>query len=126
MDSEPPVKPKRKSTKKQNPEGASKKQKGMIQLTLDRWLHKPRTPTRVRFKERVLLKEITPYIESWTTVPLKGFSDPYSAFELKRIEMKRAMSRNHQRRRNRLTTKTVRRVTHVLKRMQRENIKLGY
>ena len=40
--------------------------------------------------------------------------------------MKRTMARNHQRKRNRLTTKTVRRVTHVLKTMQRENIKLGY
>ena len=64
MDSapEPTVKSKRK--KKQDPEVTAKKKKGMIQSTLDRWLHKPRTPTRVRFKERVLFKEITPYIES--------------------------------------------------------------
>ena len=50
-----------------------------LQSTLDRWLFKkPRA--RLRFNERVLLKEITPDSVSWTTVPLKGFSEPWSAF----------------------------------------------
>ena len=35
----------------------SKIKKGMVQTTLERWLVKPRTATRVRFNERVILKE---------------------------------------------------------------------
>ena len=35
----------------------SKIKKGMIHTTLDRWLIKPRTPTRVRFNELVTLKK---------------------------------------------------------------------
>ena len=56
------------SKRKKQGKGTSKKKKldfgGMIQTTLDRWLCKPRTPSRVRFKERVLLKEMTPTMES--------------------------------------------------------------
>lgn len=42
---------------------------GKKQSTLDRWLFQPKVLSRVRFQERVLLKEITPDSESWTTVP---------------------------------------------------------
>ena len=52
---------KRKATKKQEADSAKKRpnlkldlskiKKGMIQTTLDQWLLKPRTPTRVRFIE---------------------------------------------------------------------------
>ena len=45
------------------------KKEGRTQTTLDRWLFKPKTPTRVRFVERVLLKQYTPRTESWTMVP---------------------------------------------------------
>ena len=102
------------------------KKEGRTQTSLDRWLLKPKTPTRVRFMERVLLKQYTPRTESWTMVPLKGFSEPYSAFTLKRSEVKRHLALNHQQRRQRLTPKNVRKVTHILKTMQRENTKLGY
>jgi len=52
-----------------------------LQSTLDRWLFKkPRS--RLRFKERVLLKEITPDSVSWTTIPLKSFSQPWSVFSI--------------------------------------------
>ena len=122
---EPPVVKRKKQGK-----GASKKKKldfgGMIQTTLDRWLVKPRTPTRVQFKEQVLLKVITPSRERRTTVPLKGFSEPYSVFSLKRLDMKRHMAQQHRLRRERLTARNVRKVTHILKRLQRENTKLGY
>ena len=102
------------------------KKEGRIQTTLDRWLFKPKTPTRVRFMERVLLKEYTPRTESWTMVPLKGFSEPGSAFTLKRSEVKRHMASKHYWNRQRPIPKTVRKVTHILKTMQRENTKLGY
>ena len=98
------------------------KKEGRTQTTLDRWLFKPKTPTRVRFAERVLLKEYTLRTESWTMVPLKGFSEPYSAFSLKRSEV----ARQHYWNRQRPITKTVRKVTHILKTMQRENTKLEY
>ena len=100
------------------------KKEGRTQTTLDRWLFKPKAPTRVRFVERVLLKEYTPRTESWTMVPLKGFSEPDSAFTLKRFEVKRHMARQHYWNRQRPTPKTVRKVTHILKTMQRENTKL--
>lgn len=126
----PAFKSKRKNTKKQSESTKKKKldfsKKGMIQTTLDRWLSKPRTPTRVRFKERVLLKEITTHMESWTRGPLKGFSDPYSAFALKRPQIKRTMARQHRKNRDRPTAKNARRVIHILKRMLQENTKLGY
>ena len=102
------------------------KKEGRIQTTLDRWLFKPKVPARVRFVERVLLKEYTPRTESWTMVPLKGFSEPGSAFSLKRSEVKRTMARKHYWNRQRPLPKTVRKVTHILKTMQRENTKLGY
>ena len=102
------------------------KKEGRTQTTLDCWLFKPKTSTRVRFMERELLKQYTPRTESWTSVPLKGFSEPYSAFTLKRSEVKRNMALNHQWRRQRPTPKNVRKVTHILKTMQRENKKLGY
>ena len=102
------------------------KKEGRIQTTLDRWLFKPKSPTRVRFVERVLSKEYTPHIESWTMVPLKGFSEPGSAFSLQRSEMKRTMASQHYWRRQRPLPKTVRKVTHILKTMQRENTKPGY
>ena len=102
------------------------KKEGRTQTTLDRWLFKPRAPTRVRFTERVLLKEYTSRTESWTMVPLKGFSEPYSAFSLKRSEVKRRMARQHYWNRQRPTPKNARKVTHILKTMQRENTKLGY
>ena len=104
----------------------SKIKKGMPQTILDRWLIKPRTATRVRFYERVVLKRITPHMESWTGIPLKGFSDPNSAFAKKRLDMKRRMARDHYRRRQRPTPRNAKRVTHILKRMLRENTKLGY
>ena len=104
----------------------SKIKKGMVQTTLDRWLVKPRTATRVRFHERVILKRITLDKESWTGIPLKGFSDPNSAFAKKRLAMKRRMAHDHYWRRQRLTPRNAKRVTHILKRMLRENTKLGY
>ena len=100
--------------------------KGMVQTTLERWLIKPRTATRVRFNERVIMKRITPDMESWTGIPLKGFSDPNSAFAKKRLDMKRRMAHDHYWRRQRLTPRNAKRVTHILKRLQRENTKLGY
>ena len=96
-----------------------------LQSTLDRWLFKkPRA--RLRFKERVLLKEITPDSVSWTTVPLKGFSEPLSAFSIKRQEVKLEMKSNHRRRRLRLTPKNVRKTRHILETMRRENTLMGY
>jgi len=123
---------KRKSSKKKE---AHKKRKLVIpkrgeegdklQSTLDRWLFKkPRS--RLRFKERVLHKEITPDSVSWTTVPLKGFSEPWSAFSIKRQEVKSEMQSNHRRRRLRLTPKNVRKTRHILETMLRENTLLGY
>ena len=102
------------------------KKEGRTQTTLDRWLFQPKRPTRVRFAERVLLKEFTLRTESWTLVPLKGFSEPYSTFSQKRSEVKRRMARQHYWNRQRHTPKTARKVTHILKTMQRENTKLGY
>ena len=104
----------------------SKIKKGMVQTTLERWLIKPRTATRVRFNERVIIKRITPDMESWTGIPLKGFSDPNSAFAKKRLDIKRRMAHDHYWRRQRLTPRNAKRVTHILKRMRRENTKLGY
>ena len=104
----------------------SKIKKGMTQTTLDRWLIKPTAATRVRFYERMILKRITPHMESWTGIPLKGFSDPNSAFAKKRLDMKRRMARDHYWRRQRPTPRNAKRVTHVLKRILRENTKLGY
>ena len=127
-----PEKKKRKSSKKE----ARKKLKlvlpkrveeggGKLQSTLDRWLFKkPRS--RLRFNERVLFKEITPDSVSWTTVPLKGFSQPWSAFSIKRQEVKSQMKSNHYRRRQRLTPKNARKTTHILETMLRENTLLGY
>ena len=113
---------KRKATKKQDSEAKKKRpnlkldlrkiKKSMIQTTLDQWLFKPRTPTRVRFHERVILKRITPHMESWTAILLKGFSDPGSDFAKKSLEGKRQMARDHYWRRERLTARNVRRVTH--------------
>ena len=98
---------------------------GKLQSTLDRWLFKkPRA--RLRFKERVLLKEITPDSVSWTTVPLKGFSEPLSAFSIQRQEVKRQMKSNHAQRRQRLTLKNIRKTRHILETMQRENTLMGY
>ena len=53
------------------------------------------TPTRVHFNERVVLKEITTLIGSWTAIPLKGSSDPCSVFVQNRLEVKRHMVREH-------------------------------
>ena len=92
------------------------KKEGRTQTTLDRWLFKPKTPRRVRFVERVLLKQYTPRTESWTMIP----------FTIKRSEVKRNMAIKHRWRRQRPTPKNVRKVTHVLKSMQRENTKQGY
>ena len=94
----------------------SKIKKGMIQTTLE----------RARFNERVILKRITPHMESWTGIPLKGFSDPNSAFAKKRLDMERRMARDHYWRSQRPTPRNAKRVTHILKRMLRENTKLGY
>ena len=104
----------------------SKIKKCMVQTTLERWLIKPRTATRVRFNERVIIKRITLDMESWTGIPLKGFSEPNSVFAKKRLDMKRRMARDHYWRRQRLTPRNAKRVTHILKRMLRENTKLGY
>ena len=96
-----------------------------LQSTLDGWLFKkPRT--RLRFNERVLFKEITPDSVSWTTVPIKGFSQPWSAFSIQRQEVKSRMKSNHYKRRQRLTPKNVRKTTHILETMRRENTLLGY
>ena len=65
-------------------------------------------------------------MESWTGIPLKGFSDPGSNFAKKRLDIKRHMARDHYWRRQRLTPRNVRRVAHILKRMMRQNSKLGY
>ena len=130
--------PKRKNAKNQDGDGKkktkkpnlkldlNKKEEGRTQTTLDRWLLKPRTPARVRFKERVLFEEYTRRTESWTIIPLKGFSEPHSAFAIQRLEVKRRMAREHYWKRQRPTPKNVRKVTHILKTMQRENAKLGY
>ena len=123
---------KRKGKKPEGSDGTRKKpnlskiKKGMTQTTLDRWLFKPRPTARIRFNERVVLKRITPRMESWTALPLKGFSDPNSAFAKKRKDMKRNMARNHYWRRQKLTPGNAKRVVHVLERMLRENTKLGY
>jgi len=98
---------------------------GKLQSTLDSWLFK-KPSSRLRFKERVLFKEITPDSVSWTTVPLKGFSQPWSTFSIKRQECKSQMKSNHERRRQRLTPKNVRKTTHILETMLRENTLLGY
>ena len=96
-----------------------------LQSTLDGWLFKkPRT--RLCFNERVLFKEITPDSVSWTTVPIKGFSQPWSAFSIQRQEVKSRMKSNHYKRRQRLTPKNVRKTTHILETMRRENTLLGY
>ena len=130
-----PSSTKRKSVKKQDNESGLKKKrpelklklkKGMTQSTLDRWLVKPRTSTRVRFHERVTLKRILPYWVSWTNTSLKGVSDPDSAFAKKRLDMKQRMAHTHYWRRQRLTPINARRVVHILKRLRRENTKLGY
>jgi len=136
MDShvEPEKKKRRKSSKKKE---ARKKLKlvlpkrveegggGKLQSTLDRWLFKnPRS--RLRFNERVLFKEITPDSVSWTSVPLKGFSKPWSVFSIKRQKVKSEMKSNHYRRRQRLTPKNVRKTTHILETMLGENTLLGY
>ena len=102
------------------------KKEGMTQTTLDRWLFKPKTATRVRFVERVLLKVYTKHSKSWTLVPLKGFSEPHSAFALERAKVKRHMARKHYWKRQRPTAYNARKVTHILKTIQRENTKLGY
>ena len=104
----------------------SKLKPGRTQSTLDQWLFKPKTPTRVRFKEQVLLKEIIGPTVSWTTVSLKGFSHHNSAFAKKRAHLKQAMAHTHRLRRQRLTPKNARRIIHILERMRRENTKLGY
>ena len=104
----------------------SKLKPGRTQSTLDRWLFKPKTPTRVRFKEQVLLKEIIGPTVSWTTVSLKGFSHRNSAFAKKRARLKQVMAHTHRLRRQRLTPKNARRIVHILERMRRENTKLGY
>jgi len=127
-----PYRKKKKSSKKKE---ARKKLKlllpkrvegeGKLQSTLDRWLfEKPRS--RLRFNERVLFKEVTPDSVSWTTVPLKGFSQPWSVFSIKRQEVKSQMKSNHYKRRQRLTPKNVRKTTHILETMLRENTLLGY
>ena len=97
---------------------------GKLQSTLDGWLFKkPRT--RLRFNEHVLFKEITPDSVSWTTVPIKGFSQPWSAFSIQRQEVKSRMKSNHYKRRQRLP-KNARKTTHILETMLRENTLLGY
>ena len=113
-----------KATKKQETDSAKKRpnlkldlskiKKGMIQTTIDQWLLKPRTPTRVRFIERVMLKKITSHMESWTGIPLKGFSDPGSAFAKKGLDMECHMARDHYWRRQRPTPRNANRVTHIL------------
>ena len=127
------VEPDRKKKKSSKKKEARKKLKlvlpkrveGKLQSTLDRWLFKkPRT--RLRFNERVLFKEITPDSVSWTTVPLKGFSHPWSVFSIKRQEVKSQMKSNHHKRRQRLTPKNARKTTHILETMLRENTLLGY
>ena len=128
---------KRKATKKQDTENGKKKKpslkldlskikKGTMQTRLDRWLLQPRTPAWVRFNKRVVLKEITLCTERWTTIPLKGFSNPHSAFAKKRLEVKRHMAHEHYWRRQRPIPKNRRKMTHILERMMRENTKLGY
>ena len=86
--------------------------RGKLQSTLDCWLFKPKATSKVRFRERVLLKEITSDSEIWTTVPLKGFSTPSGSFLKKRQEMKREMKP---------TPNNVRKTTHILEGLQREN-----
>ena len=99
--------------KKQDENGKKKKpslkldfgkiKKGTTQTRLDRWLFKPKAHARVRFNDRVVLKEITLRTESWTTMPLKGFSNPHSSFAKKRLKVKCHM-----------TPKNARKVTHTL------------
>ena len=112
-----PIKKKKKMSKKKLELHLPKRveREGKLQSTLDRWLFKKHR-ARLRFKERVLLKEITPDSVSWTTVPLKGFSEPWSAFSIKRQECKSQMKSNHDKRKT----------THILETMRRENTLLGY
>jgi hypothetical protein len=77
----------------------------------------------VRFKERVLIKEITPGTTIWKSRPLRDFADPKSDFALKRLEMKKAMKRNHYWRRQRKNERQVKKTIHILERLQRENSK---
>ena len=123
-------------TKRKNAKNENSKKRKKANLTLDfsklkqgnldQWLFKPKTPTRVRFTEQVLLKEITGPTVSWTTVSLKGFSHRNSTFAKKRAHLKQVMAHTHRLRRQRLTAKNARRITHILERMKRENTKLGY
>jgi len=83
---------KKKAARKKLKLDIPKREEGKLQYTLDRWLFKTRS--RVRFKKRVLLKEITPDSVRWTTVPLRGFSEPWSAFSRKRQQVKSEMKRN--------------------------------
>ena len=104
----------------------SKVKKGILQTTLDTWLFRPKRASRIRFNERVLVKEITPHSIKWTTLTLKGFSTHGSAFALKRKEQKNEMKRNHYWRRQRVNERQVRKTKHILERLQRENTALGY
>lgn len=95
------------------------------QSTLDSWLYKPRNPTRVRFCDHVLVKEIIPsYVGllcAWTTIPIRGYSCPNSEFAIKRKEHKLEMKQKHKWRRQNLTPRRVKRVQHILDTLAREN-----
>jgi hypothetical protein len=129
-----PKKERKKKAPKKKPEGVKKKKpnpkldlskvkQGMIQTTLDRWLARAKRITRLRFKNRVLIKEILPDTIIWKTRPLRDFPDPESAFALKRKEQKKEMKRNHYWRRQRKNERQVKKTLHILERLQRENPK---
>lgn len=95
-----------KTTKKQE-KGTKKRKldfKGMTQTTLDHWLFKPKTPTRVRFKEWVLLR-VGPRCP-WRGSPIRG------AFAHKHLQTKRSMAHQHCWCRQRLTAINVKRGLH--------------
>ena len=69
------------------------------QGTLDKWLYKPKKPTRVRFSDRVMVKTVMPcfvgLLSTWTTIPIRGYSYPNSDFAMKRKRQRIAMKHNH-------------------------------
>ena len=69
------------------------------QGTLDKWLYKPKKPTRVRFSDRVLVKTVTPsfvgLLSTWTTIPIRGYSYLNSDFAIKRKQQRIDMKHRH-------------------------------
>jgi hypothetical protein len=96
------------------------------QGTLDNWLYHPTRPTRVRFEERVLVKNIIELdyvglLQSWSMVPLRGYSLPNSDFLNKREQNKLEMKQRHQIRIQKKTPRRLKIRQHILDTLEREN-----